>query len=176
MNNILAKEQIADIRTSGKILSIALSEVISYTKPGITTMSLDEVAERSLRRQGALPSFKNYYIEGQNRFPASLCVSINDELVHGIPSSSKVLKDGDIVSLDLGANYKGMFTDMAVTVPVGKVTSADSKLISVTKNSLDEAIKFVRPGITNGDLGNFIEKFIIRSGYHVIRDLVGHGI
>jgi len=176
MSNILSKEQIADIRISGKILSTALSEVLSYIKPGITTTSLDDIAERSLRRQGALPSFKNYHVEGAGRYPASLCVSVNDELVHGIPKENKFLKDGDIVSLDLGANFKGMFTDMAVTVPVGKISAADSKLILVTKNSLQEAIKFVRPGITTGDLGQMIEEYAKKQGFVVIHDLVGHGI
>ena len=173
---ILKPNQIKDLRTSGNILSGALSEVASYVKPGISTMSLDEVAERSLRKQGALPSFKNYNVKGSGRFLSSLCVSINNELVHGIPKEDRVLKNGDIVSLDLGANYQGVFSDMALTIGVGKITDNDKKLIEVTKNALDRAIKFVVAGKTTGDLGNYIETYVKGAGYKVIRDLVGHGI
>ena len=173
---ILKPNQIKDLRTSGNILSGALSEVASYVKPGISTMSLDEVAERSLRKQGALPSFKNYNVKGSGRFLSSLCVSINNELVHGIPKEDRVLKNGDIVSLDLGANYQGVFSDMALTIGVGKITDNDKKLIKVTKNALDRAIKFVVAGKTTGDLGNYIETYVKGAGYKVIRDLVGHGI
>jgi len=176
MQQKLSKEQLADFRKSGKILSTALAEVASFVKPGITTASLDDVAERSLRRQGATPSFKNYKTGDAPRFLASLCVSINDELVHGIPSEKRYLKVGDIVSLDLGANFRGTFTDMAITVPVGKISASDKKLIEVTKSILHEAIKFVKPGITTGDLGNFIDSYVKRNGLLVIRDFVGHGI
>lgn len=176
MQTKLTKEQLSDFRKSGKILSTALLEVVSFVKPGITTMNLDDVAERSLRRLGAQPSFKNYKTGNAPRFPASLCVSINDELVHGIPSEKRFLKDGDIVSLDLGANYRGTFTDMAVTVAVGKISVADKKIIDVTKDVLDGAIKFVKPGITTGDLGHFIENYVAKHSMLVIRDFVGHGI
>ena len=172
----LSREQLKNLRISGKILASALHEAISYVKPGITTQSLDEIAERSLRRQGATSSFKNYKVAGSGRYPASLCVSINDELVHGIPKSNKVLKEKDIVSLDLGANYKGIFTDMAVTLGVGKIDIKDKKLIEITKTALLEAISFLKPGKTIGDLGNFIESLVKKNGYVVIRDLVGHGI
>ncbi len=172
----LSKTQVANLRVSGKILASALHEAVSYVKPGITTRSLDEIAERSLRRQGAIPSFKNYKVIGAGRYPASLCVSVNDELVHGVPRIDKILKDGDIVSLDLGANYQGMFTDMAVTIGVGKIDLANKKLIEITKNVLNEAIKFLKPGKKIGDLGRFIESYIKKTGYVVIRDLVGHGI
>ena len=173
---ILNDIQITDLRKSGKILSSALIETLSYVKPGISTLSLDEIAEKSLRRQGALPSFKNYHIEGSGRFPASLCVSINDELVHGIPSSKKIIKHGDLVSLDLGANYKGMFTDMAVTIGVGQISASDSKLIETTKFALNQAIANLRSGMKTGDLGNLIENYINKSGFVGIHDLVGHGI
>lgn len=174
--NKLSKQQFADLKTSGRILASALNEAISFVKPGISGESLNEVAERSLRRQGGIPSFKNYKVAGLGRFPKSLCVSVNDELVHGIPAESRVLKDGDIVSLDLGANYRGMFSDMAVTVAVGKIKAIDQKLINVTREVLAEAIKFIKPGITIGDLGNFIENYVSAAGFVVIRDLVGHGI
>lgn len=176
MQNRLNKEQLADLRRSGHILSTALKEVAAFVKPGITTMSLDEIAERSLRRQGAVPSFKNYKTGDGPAFPATLCVSLNDELVHGIPLKEKYLRDGDIVSLDIGANYKGKFTDMAVTLPVGKISAKDKKIIEVTKNVLAEAIKFLKPGMTTGDLGHFIETYVKKQGLLVIRDFVGHGI
>lgn len=173
--NYFNKEQLADLRRSGKILATALHEVVSFVKPGITTTTLDDIAERSLRRQGALPSFKNYKTGDAPRFPASLCISINDELVHGIPSQ-RFLKDGDTVSLDLGANYNGLFSDMAVTVPVGKVSVKDKKMIEVANATLSEAIKFLKPGMTTGDLGHFIESYVKKHGFDVIRDFVGHGI
>jgi methionyl aminopeptidase len=176
MQQKLSKEQLADFRKSGKILSSALAEVATFIKPGSTTASLDNVAERSLRRQGATPSFKNYKTGSAPRFPASLCVSINDELVHGIPSEKRFLKNGDIVSLDLGGNYRGTFTDMAVTLSVGKISVLDKKLIDVSKSVLGEAIKFVKAGITTGDLGNFIDSYVKKHGLLVIRDFVGHGI
>jgi methionyl aminopeptidase len=176
MQRKLLPEQLADFRKSGRVLATALAETVSFVKPGITTMTLDDIAERSIRRQGGLPSFKNYKTGDAPRFPAALCISINDELVHGIPSDKKFLKNGDIVSLDLGVNYRGTFTDMAVTVPVGNVTADDRKLIDVTKNSLAEAIKFVKPGITTGDLGHMIETYVSKNNMLVIRDFVGHGI
>jgi methionyl aminopeptidase len=176
MIQVLNKEQIADLRKSGKILSQAVKETLSYVKPGISTLSLDEVAERSLRRQGALPSFKNYYVAGSGRFPSSLCVSINSELVHGIPKTNKIVKNGDIISLDLGANYNGMFSDMAVTVGVGKISEKNKKLIEVTDSVLKYAISQIYPGIKTGDLGSLIESYVEKRGYVCIHDLVGHGI
>jgi len=176
MQRKLLPEQLDDFRKSGKILSLALQEVNKYVKPGITTLTLDDIAERSLRRQGAIPSFKNYKSGDAPRFPAALCVSINNELVHGIPSEKRVLKAGDIVSLDLGANYRGTFTDMAITVPVGKISSKDKALIDVAKSSLAEAIKYVKAGITTGDLGFIIESFVKKNNMVVVRDFVGHGI
>lgn len=176
MQRKLLPEQYADFRKSGQILATALAEAVSFAKAGITTANLDDIAERSIRRQGAQPSFKNYKTGSAPRYPASLCISINDELVHGIPLENKFLKDGDIVSLDLGANYNGTFTDMAVTVPVGKISTDDKKLIDVTKNVLDAAIKFVKPGITTGDLGSMIDEYVKKNNMLVIRDFVGHGI
>ena len=172
----LSNQQLENLRISGRILASALREASSYVRPGITTMSLDEVAERALRRSGAIPSFKNYFVKGAGRFPASLCVSVNEELVHGIPHDQRVLKNGDIVSLDLGANYKGIFTDMAMTCGVGKIKLEDKKLISVTKNVLEQSIKILKPGMQIGDFGNFIENYIKNAGFVVIRDLVGHGV
>jgi len=176
MIQILNHEQIIDLRKSGKILSTALKETLSYVKPGISTSSLDEVAERSLRRQGALPSFKNYYVAGSGRFPSSLCVAINSELVHGIPNPNKIVKDGDIISLDLGANYNGMFSDMAVTIGVGKISEKDQKMIDLTESVLKYAISQLYSGIKTGDLGNMIESYVETRGHVCIHDLVGHGI
>lgn len=173
---LLTSEQIKDLRISGKILAAAMSETISYVKEGIATKSLDEIAERSLRKNGATPSFKNYRVGSAGRYPASLCISINEELVHGIPKGDKILKNGDIVSLDLGANYNGMFSDMAVTIGVGKINKSDKDLIQVTKQTLDHAISKLFPGIKSGDLGNYIESYVNSHGYVVVHDLVGHGI
>lgn len=176
MQRKLLPEQLGDFRKSGRILATALAEVTSFVKPGITTANLDDIAERSLRRQGAQPSFKNYKTGDAPRFPASLCVSLNNELVHGIPSEKRFLRASDIVSLDLGANYHGLFSDMAITMPVGKASAQDKKLVDLTKNVLEAAIKFVKPGVTTGDLGHFIETYVKKNNLLVIRDFVGHGI
>lgn len=165
-----------NLKKSGEILSNAMREVVNFLKSGISTMALDEVAERSIRKQGALPSFKNYYVSGSGRFPASLCVSINDELVHGVPKEKRYVKEGDLVSLDLGASYKGMFTDMAVTLGVGKLSKNDANLVRVAKTALEKAINYIKPNTKTGDLGNFIENYIKSQGFVAIHDLVGHGI
>lgn len=154
----------------GKILAKTLKEIEKMVKPGITTLELDRAAEALILASGAKPAFKGY--EG---FPYTLCASVNDVIVHGFPSNDK-LKEGDIVGLDLGVLYKGYNTDMAVTVPVGNISFEAKRLLQVTKKSLRLGIKKARAGITTGDLGHTIQKYIEDQGYGVVRDLCGHGI
>src|SRR3990167_1375435 len=139
-------------------------------KPGITTLELDRAAEALILKQGAKPAFKGY-----EHFPYSLCASVNEVIVHGFPSNDK-LKEGDIVGLDLGVLYKGYNTDMAVTVPVGNISFEAKRLIMVTKKALKRGIKKVRSGVTTGDIGNTIQRYIENQGLGVVRDLCGHGI
>lgn len=145
-------------------------------RPGIKTKELDELAKKLIQEKLAKPAFLGYKPDGaQKHYPASLCVSINEEIVHGLPGE-RILKEGDIVSLDLGLEYKGLFNDMAVTVGVGKIGEEQKKLIETTRKSLELMIDEIRPGIKTGDLGNFIETFVKSQGYRVIKGLVGHGI
>jgi len=154
----------------GKILARVLKEVAAMAKPGIATLALDKAAEALILAAGAKPAFKGY--EG---FPYSLCVSVNDVVVHGFPSNYQ-LKDGDIVGLDLGVLWKGYNTDMAVTVPIGEVSFEAARLMQVTKKALRLGIKKARAGVTTGDIGNTIQRFVEDQGYGVVRDLQGHGI
>lgn len=170
MIKIKTKEEIRIMNEGAKILAQIMKEIIKMVKPGISTEELDEAAEGLIFQSGARPSFKGY--EG---FPSSLCVSLNEEIVHGLPSERK-LKEGDIVSLDLGVFYKGFHSDMAVTLPVGEVDFEILRLIRVTKKSLKLGIKKIRPGNTVGDIGNTVQRYIESQGFSVVRDLCGHGI
>lgn len=176
MTNILNKEEIATIKTCGKILRNALDQIASAIKPGISAFELDQIAEKTLTSSGAIPSFKNYKVQGIGRYPSALCVSINSEVVHGLPRKNKIVKDGDIVSLDLGAIYKGICTDAAVTVPVGNVSPKTLELVEATKESLYLGIKEAREGAQIGDIGHAVQRYLELNGFSVVRDLVGHGI
>jgi len=163
-------EQIQIMREGGKILAGIMKELEKEIKPGIETRYLDKVALGLVFRYRAKPSFKGYM-----EFPACLCVSLNEEVVHGLPSDRK-LKEGDIVSLDLGILFKGFHTDMAITLPVGKVKPETLKLIKTTKKALDIAIKKAKIGNTFGDIESAIQEFAEGKGYNVVRELCGHGI
>ena len=164
------EKEIQIMREGGKILAEIVSRLKKEVRPGITTKYLDKVAEDLVFKYGAKPSFKGY--EG---FPAVLCTCLNEELVHCIPSN-RILKNGDIISLDLGILYKGFHTDMAVTVPVGSVSPEIQRLIRVTKKALKLGIKKVKVGNTIGDIGNTIQRYVEGQGFNVVRDLCGHGI
>ena len=162
--------EIKILQTGGHKLAAVLHKVADSAKPGITGLELDALAEQLIIKAGGQPSFKNY-----NGFPNSLCVSVNDTIVHGIPNSIP-LKEGDIVGLDLGMRYKGFYTDMAVTVGVGRISAEAEKLLYATKKSLDVAISQVKPGNYISDIGRAIEEFIKPYGYGIVRDLSGHGV
>lgn len=154
----------------GKILAKIMKEIEKMVKPGITTKELDRVAETLILKFGGKPSFKGY-----QGFPACLCTSVNEEIVHAVPSK-RILKEGDIISLDLGIFFQGYHTDMAITIPVGKIDSRTQKLIGVTKRALEIGINNVRPGNRFGDISKAIQKYVESQGFNVVRELCGHGI
>ncbi len=154
----------------GRILAKIMKELEKKVQPGITTTELDRVAEALILKSGGQCSFKGY--EG---YPACLCVSINQEIVHAVPSE-RIIKEGDIVSLDLGLLLKGYHTDMALTLAVGKISPAVKKLVNVTEEALKKGMKGVRPGNTFGDISQTIQRYVEGKGFNVVRDLCGHGI
>ena len=173
---IKIEEQIKIIREGGKILAKVLAETAKIVKPGISTYELDKFARNMIEKGGDIPAFLNYKPDGATTaYPSSLCVSVNNEIVHGIPSKNKILKNGDIVSLDLGIKHKGLFTDHAITVPVGEISKRDQELLDTTKKSLELGIWAARGGNTVGDIGNAIETFVHKK-YGIVRELAGHGV
>jgi len=173
---IKTKKDIEILREGGKRLSYILGEVAKAVKPGVTEIELDNLAEKLILEGGDIAPFKNYCPDMARRaFPAVICISVNDKVVHGIPGND-VLKEGDIVGLDLGLEHKGLFTDMAVTVPVGKIDKEAEKLIMATKKALEAGIKAVKDGCYTGDIGNAIESFVKPYKYGIVRELSGHGV
>ena len=162
----------------GARLAKILAAVAAKVAPGVTSEELDDLAERLIREGGDEPCFLGYTPEGADRpYPAALCVSINDEVVHGIPNESvKALKEGDIVGLDLGLAHGGIIVDAAVTVPVGAVDEKAKKLLAATKRALDAGIKEARPGKHTGDISHAIQKEIESAGFTVVKELGGHGV
>ena len=156
---------------SGKVTAKILKELETFIKPGITTKDVDDFVEGIIRGEGMIPSFKGY-----NGFPAASCVSVNEEIVHGIPSKSRFLKEGDIVSVDVGTTFKGYVSDAARTYPVGKVDEKVSELIRVTEESFFEGLKYCREGMRLGDISNAIQTHVEKAGFSVIREFVGHGV
>lgn len=154
----------------GKILAKIIYEVAKHVKPGNTTKYLDKVAEGLIFSFGAKPAFRGF-----NDYPAVLCTSVNEEIVHAVPSERK-LKQGDLLTLDLGIKYKNYCTDMAITMGVGKIDKKLKKLMDVTEKSLELAIKQCKPGNRLGDIGWAIQNYVEKKGFNVVRDLVGHGI
>ena len=177
---IKKKSEIEALRESGKILAEAMNLAIERAKKAktevITTMELDEIAEKYIRDKGATPAFLHYSDGGSEPFPGSLCISINDEIVHGIPKKDRVIKEGDLVSLDLGVEYKGMYTDAAATIMIGKVSDQARKITEVTKKSLGVGIAKLRDGARLGDYGFAVDEFATKNGFVTVKGLVGHGV
>lgn len=167
---IKTEEEIELLKIAGKIVGDTHNYLKKYIKPGITTKELDKLAYDFIISQKATPSFLNY-----GGFPASICTSINEEVVHGIPSNRK-LKEGDIISIDIGACYKGYHGDSAWTYPVGKITDDKIKLLEFTEQSLFEGLKEVKPGNRVGDIGYAIEQYALKHNLGVVKELVGHGV
>jgi methionyl aminopeptidase len=163
--------EIAKLRAASQFVADVLAELEAAVAPGVTTAELDRLAERLVRDGGAVPAFKGY-----RGYPATLCASVNEEVVHGIPSASRALKEGDIVSLDMGAKLDGYFGDSAVTVPVGSVPEATRTLLRVTREALDRAIEQVQVGGRLSDIGHAVQQWVEAHGYSVVREFVGHGI
>ena len=170
MVNIKSKIDIDGIQKAGEIVNKVLNELSAMAKPGMKTIEFDIIAEKEALSSGATPAFKGY-----NGFPYSVCVSVNEEVVHGFPSHRK-LREGDIVSLDYGIYYNGYYADAAVTVPVGNVTSAALNLMEVTKEALNLGISKAVCGNKINDISMAIENFVIQNKYSVVRDFVGHGV
>jgi len=175
---IKKKEEIEILREGGKRHAYILGEVVKAAVSGVTTSALDELAYRLIKEGGDTPAFLQYKPYGAKRpYPASLCVSVNDEIVHGIPNETpKTLKEGDIVSLDLGLSHKGLITDMAVTIAVGEVSRDAKKLLKVTEEALTAGIKAAQAQGFVGDIGFAIESVIKPHGFGIVRELAGHGV
>ena len=169
---IIKSDQEIDImRESGKVTAHILKELENFIKPGISTLDIDQFVEKTILSNNMIPSFKGY-----NGFPASACVSINNEVVHGIPDAARFLKEGDIVSVDVGCTYKGYISDAARTYPVGAISPEAQKLIDATRDSFFEGLKFCRPGYRLSDISHAIQQKAESEGFSVIRDFVGHGV
>jgi len=174
---IKTPEEIEIIREGGRRLATVLYKVKDMIAPGVSTKDLDLYAEKLIREMGDIPAFLNYRPEGANvPFPAALCVSVNDEVVHGIPRKNRILKEGDIVSIDLGVKHKNLFTDMALTAPVGKVPKDKLKLMEITQQALQVGVEAARGGNAVGDIGYAIESFVKPYKYGIVEILAGHGV
>ena len=168
---IKTAKEVEKMRRAGEIVREVLEAVRAMVKPGVTTLELESVAEKLIEERGAKPAFKGYH-----GFPCVLCTSLNDQVVHGIPSAKTVLREGDILSVDCGAVIDGYYGDSANTIPVGKVAPTTQRLLDVTQKSLQRAIETVRPGAMLGDVGAAVQEMVEAEGFSVVKEFVGHGI
>src|SRR4029077_7222623 len=164
-------EELKRMREAGRLVGEVLTELTALVAPGVTTADLDELAEKRIRRAGATPAFKGYH-----GYPATICASVNEEVIHGIPSGRRVLREGDVISIDVGASLDGYFGDSAITLAVGKVSEEAATLLRVTDESLYKAIEAVKPGGRISDIGHAVQKHVEAYGFSVVREFVGHGI
>ena len=172
MIQLKSAREIEIMAQGGRILAATVARLRAAVRPGVTTAELDEMAETFIRsHEGATPAFKGLY-----GFPGSVCASINNEIVHGIPSKRRALESGDIISLDVGVRYQGFFTDSATTVAVGEVAEESRRLLEVTEAALAAGIEAAQPGNHMGDIGAAVQGVVEGAGFSVVRDLVGHGI
>ncbi|MBU4217215.1 type I methionyl aminopeptidase [Candidatus Parcubacteria bacterium] len=179
MITIKTKEEIAIMREGGNILSSILAKLGDMVKPGVSTADLEKEANRLILAAGGRPAFKGYKVGSAKPFPTALCTSINSEVVHGPAIPARILKKGDVIGIDIGMEYpakNGMFTDMAITVPVGVVDKKILNLLEATKKSLELAISKVRAGAEIREIGIAVQRYVEARGYSVVRDLVGHGV
>ncbi|MFH1173380.1 MAG: type I methionyl aminopeptidase [bacterium] len=174
---IKTEKEIALMREGGHKLAKILKAIVKQVKPGVTTESLEKLALDLISQEGGEPSFKGYVNkQAGDPYDSALCVSINEEVVHCSPLQQRIIRAGDIVGIDVGLKYQGYHTDMAVSVGVGKISLEAKKLLKVTKQALDKAIKEVKPGRTLGDIGYAVQSFVEKNGFSVVRQLAGHGV
>ena len=171
MISLKSDRELSQMRRAGSIVAQILNEMIELAQPGISTGELDRFAESRCKDFSVKPAFKGYH-----GFPATVCISVNDEVVHGIPSPKRILKDGDIVGLDFGVSYEGWFGDSARTIAIGKVPEETQQLLDVTKESLFKGIEQCREGNRIFDIGHAVQNYVEGFGYGVVREFVGHGI
>ncbi len=169
--SIKSEKEIELMRESGQILAHVLEEIMGMIEPGISTLDIDKKCYDIIQRYNCIPSFLNY-----NGYPASICTSVNSEVVHGIPNKNRILRNGDIISLDCGVIYKGYHSDAARTVGVGEISKEAAKLIEVTQQSFYEGIKYAKEGYHLHQISEAVQNYVEANGYSVVRDLVGHGI
>ncbi len=169
-------EEIAIMREAGRIVGEVLTMMREKVRPGVSTLELDKLAEEWIRKRGATPSFLGYPPGSRNPFPATICASVNEELVHGIPSSRRVLQEGDIITVDVGAYYKGFHGDAAITLPVGTISPEAQALLDVTSGALNAALSQAVAGRRLGDVSHAIQSYVESRGYYVTRIYTGHGI
>lgn len=171
------EKEIEILREGGKILADILKEISKFVKPGVSTGFLNQKARELILTHGARPSFEGYKSSFSDRpYPAVICASLNNIVVHGLPSEKVVLNEGDILKLDLGVKYKNFFTDAAITIGIGEMTDKKNKLIDVTKRALELAVNEVKPGNHIGDIGYAIENYVEKEGLSIVKVLVGHGV
>src|SRR3989344_8629706 len=177
MIKLKTKQDIKILRRGGRILSKVMYQLSAEVKPGVNTEQLTDLAEKLIIKAGGRPSFKGYKAAwAKQAYPASLCVSLNNEVVHGLPVPARIIKNGDIVSLDCGLEYEGLFTDMARPIIVGQVSRKLKKLVSVTQEALMKGIGQIKPGHKISDISRAIQKQVEKNGFSVVRQLVGHGV
>jgi methionyl aminopeptidase len=173
---IKSKIEIEIMKEGGKKLASVMAELESMVGPGVSTLEIDQAAERLVKEKGGIPSFKGYGSHEGNPFPSTICASVNDEIVHGIPSKRVILKNGDIFKIDIGMKYKGFHTDMARSFAVGILSEKEKEIIEVAKNSFYEGVKVMKDGVKLSKYSKAVQKYVEKRGYSVVRDLVGHGI
>jgi methionyl aminopeptidase len=176
MVSIKTREQIKVLRESGKKLASVMRELENRIKPETDTMSLDEIAEEMILKLGGTPAFKNYGSDIGKPYPATICASLNNEIVHGIPSKGKIMKEGDILKIDIGIKFEGMFTDMARTFAVGKINNKAKKIIEIAEKSFWEGAGKIKNSAMLSDYSKAVQNYVELNGFSVVRDLVGHGI
>jgi methionyl aminopeptidase len=171
-----SKEELALMRQAGRIVAEVLAAMRKMARPGVSTAELNAVAEEIITRYNAIPAFKGYPHNGKNDFPASICASINEEIVHGIPSPRRILNEGDIISIDVGAIHKGFYGDAAITLAIGEVDEETKRLLEVTEGALMTGIAQARQGHRLWNLIRAIQSHVERAGFNVLREYQGHGI
>jgi methionyl aminopeptidase len=166
-----SKAELERMRDAGRLVGEVLSELAAHVAPGVSTGELDVLAEKRILQAGATPAFKGYH-----GYPAAICTSINDEVIHGIPSGRRLLQEGDVISIDVGVLLHGYFGDSAITLPVGPVSEEAATLLRVTEEALYKAIELMRPGKRISDIGHAVQQHVEAYGFSVVREFVGHGI